>query len=329
MKGKVMLRELEKNLVRKHHQGDLHDLELLDQERKFFLSGKVWKRPDQGTSGFTDQFQEANLILLDNYLITTKSPRPDRDGKQKYFINRRPVPIDLIQLKTSSFSEPPIPRSSGFHLRSNRSAGSPQPAAAAPSPSSTTSSSFNSAPVTTSYSTSSYAAPSNPDSSLLYPISFFQMGRFDGLVYLYVDTPAQRLEWEKKLKEVINLRQLRQSNSPVIRLDPLADITFGTTSSIGSINSTTTNGGGTTSNSFGKPTCSTPLKTIDGLWLIIAGCQEGIFIGWRGRPRSMQQVVHLNGITQCAVLPDFSFLLVVANKVLVACKFSLTTLSLS
>lgn len=43
----------------------------------------------------------------------------------------------------------------------------------------------------------------------------------------------------------------------------------------------------------------------------------------------MQQVVHLNGITQCAVLPDFSFLLVVANKVLVACKFSLTTLSLS
>lgn len=282
MKGKVMLRELEKNLVRKHHQGDLHDLELLDQERKFFLSGKVWKRPDQGTSGFTDQFQEANLILLDNYLITTKSPRPDRDGKQKYLINRRPVPIDLIQLKTSSFSEPPIPRSSGFHLRSNRSAGSPQPAASAPSPSSTTSSSFNSAPVTTSYSTSSYAAPSNPDSSLLYPISFFQMGRFDGLVYLYVDSPAQRLEWEKKLKEVINLRQLRQSNSPVIRLDPLADITFGTTSSIGSINSTTTtNGGGTTSNSFGKPTCSTPLKTIDGLWLIIAGCQEGIFIGWR------------------------------------------------
>lgn len=32
----------------------------------------------------------------------------------------------------------------------------------------------------------------------------------------------------------------------------------------------------------------------------------------------MQQVVHLAGITQCAVLPDFSFLLVVANKVLVA-----------
>ncbi|GAA5949958.1 hypothetical protein JCM3765_007750 [Sporobolomyces pararoseus] len=284
MKGKVMLRELERTLIRK--QGDLHDLELFDETRKFFLSGRVYRRPEG--SGFTDQFQEAHLVLLDNYLITTKAPRPDRDGKQKYLISRRPVPLDLIQLKASSFSEAPVPRSSGFHLRSNRSAGSPQPSAP-----------------------SAYAPP---DSSLLYPISFFQMGRFDGLVYLYVDTPAQRLEWEKKLKEAVSLRVQRQEANRVIRLDPLADTTFGTTSTIGSLTAGPAQG----TNQFGKPTCSTPLQTIDGLWLIIAGCQEGIFIGWRGRPQSMQQVVHLAGITQCAVLPDFSFLLVVANKVLVA-----------
>ncbi|GAA5885505.1 hypothetical protein JCM16303_002232 [Sporobolomyces ruberrimus] len=285
-KGKVSLRELERNLIRK--QGDLHDLELLDESRKFFMSSRVYRRPEG--SGFTDQFQEANLILLDNYLITTKAPRPDRDGKQKYLISRRPVPLDLIQLKASSFSEPPVPRSSGFHLRSNRSAGSPQP----------------SAPSASAYG--------SQDSSLLYPISFFQMGRYDGLVYLYVETPAQRLEWEKNLKEAVSIRSQRQEASRVIRLEPLADATFGTTSSIGSLNAGPAQG----TNQFGKPTCSTPLQTIDGLWLIIAGCQEGIFIGWRGRPQSMQQVVHLAGITQCAVLPDFSFLLVVANKVLVA-----------
>ncbi|GAA5899116.1 uncharacterized protein JCM6883_005114 [Sporobolomyces salmoneus] len=284
MKGKVMLRELERTLIRK--QGDLHDLELLDESRQFFMSSRVYRRPEG--SGFTDQFQEAHLILLDNYLITTKAPRPDRDGKQKYQISRRPVPLDLIQLKASSFSESPVPRSSGFHLRSNRSAGSPQPSAP-----------------------SAYAPP---DSSLLYPISFFQMGRFDGLVYVYVDTAAQRLEWEKKLKEAVSLRVQRQEANRVVRLDPLADATFGTTSTIGSLNVGPAHG----TNQFGKPTCSTPLQTIDGLWLIIAGCQEGIFIGWRGRPQSMQQVVHLAGITQCAVLPDFSFLLVVANKVLVA-----------
>ncbi|GAA6024340.1 hypothetical protein JCM11491_000383 [Sporobolomyces phaffii] len=288
-KGKVSLRELETTLIRK--QGDLHDLELLDESRKFFMSGRVYRRPE--ASGFTDQFQEANLVLLDNYLITTKAPRPDRDGKQKYLISRRPVPLDLIQLKASSFSEPPVPRSSGFHLRSNRSAGSPQPSGSGPS------------------STSAYPAS---DSSLLYPISFFQMGRFDGLVYLYVDTPAQRLEWERKLKEAVSLRVQRQEANRVVRLEPLADATFGTTSTFGSLAAGPAHG----TNQFGKPTCSTPLQTIDGLWLVIAGCQEGIFIGWRGRPQSMQQVVHLAGITQCAVLPDFSFLLVVANKVLVA-----------
>lgn len=143
------------------------------------------------------------------------------------------------------------------------------------------------------------------------------MGRFDGLVHLYVDTAAQRLQWEKKLKEAVSLRVQRQEANRVIRLDPLADTTFGTTSTIGSLAAGPAQG----TNQFGKPTCSTPLQTIDGLWLIIAGCQEGIFIGWRGRPQSMQQVVHLAGITQCAVLPDFSFLLVVANKVLVACEF--------
>ncbi|GAA5983657.1 hypothetical protein JCM5350_000658 [Sporobolomyces pararoseus] len=284
MKGKVMLREMERTLIRK--QGDLHDLELLDETRKFFMSSRVYRRPEG--SGFTDQFQEAHLVLLDNYLVTTKAPRLDRDGKQKYLISRRPVPLDLIQLKASSFSEPPVPRSSGFHLRSNRSAGSPQPSAP-----------------------SAYAST---DSSLLYPISFFQMGRFDGLVHLYVDTAAQRLQWEKKLKEAVSLRVQRQEANRVIRLDPLADTTFGTTSTIGSLAAGPAQG----TNQFGKPTCSTPLQTIDGLWLIIAGCQEGIFIGWRGRPQSMQQVVHLAGITQCAVLPDFSFLLVVANKVLVA-----------
>lgn len=74
------------------------------------MSSKVYRRPEG--SGFTDQFQEAHLILLDNYreclnclncligearltpfelpaVVTTKAPRPDRDGKQRYLISRR------------------------------------------------------------------------------------------------------------------------------------------------------------------------------------------------------------------------------------------------
>lgn len=40
------------------------DLELLDESRRFFMAGKVFRRPD-GT-GFTE-WSEAHLILLDHY----------------------------------------------------------------------------------------------------------------------------------------------------------------------------------------------------------------------------------------------------------------------
>ncbi|BGO99068.1 Rho guanyl-nucleotide exchange factor [Rhodotorula toruloides] len=280
-KSRVALKEFGRDLVAK--SGTTLDLELSDTSRRFFMAGRIYRRPEGST--FADQFQDGHLILFDNYLVFTKTPRPDRSGHQKYQITRRPVPLDLVQLKTTSFAEPPIPRSSGFHLRSTRSTGiaqaTPQPAA--------------------------------DGTQLLYPVSYFQLGRFDGLVYFYVDSAGVRDEWEKMLKEAVTQRLRQQELRRVVRLDPLADQTFGTTSTIGSLS-----GASGAPNQFGRPTCSTPLMTVDGLWLIIAGCAEGIFVGWRGRPKTMQQVVHLAGITQCAVLTEFSFLLVIANKVLVA-----------
>ncbi|GAA6008068.1 hypothetical protein JCM10207_007016 [Rhodosporidiobolus poonsookiae] len=285
-KNRVRLKELERDLVMR--AGESTDLRLLDDSRRLFMAGKIYRRPEG--AGLGDQFQEGYLVVLDNYLVITKAPRPDRDGRMRYVVNRRPVPLDLVQLKTSSFTEPPAMRSSGFHLRSNRSATATQPAVP--------------------------SSASDPG-ALVYPFSFFQLGRFDGLVYLYVDSPAVRDEWERQLKAAISLRMQRQAAERVVRLDPLADATFGSASlTVGSL--TAPSATSAPSNRFGKPTCSVPLQTADGLWLIIAGCAEGIFIGWRGRPKTMQQVVHLAGITQCAVLPDFSFLLVIANRVLVA-----------
>ncbi|BGP21292.1 Rho guanine nucleotide exchange factor [Rhodotorula toruloides] len=272
-KNQVALKEFARDL----------DLELSDADRRFFMAGRVYRRPEG--SAFADQFQDSHLILFDNYLVFTKTPRPDRNGHQKYQVNRRPVPLDLVQLKTGSFAEAPIPRSSGFHLRSTRSTGAIQ----------------------------TTTEPAADGGQLLYPISFFQLGRFDGLVYFYVESTSIRADWEKMLKEAVTLRVRQQELRRVVRLDPLADQTFGMTSTIGSLSGTSG-----ASSQFGRPTCSTPLMTVDGLWLVIAGCAEGIFVGWRGRPKTMQQVVHLAGITQCAVLPDFSFLLVIANKVLVA-----------
>lgn len=302
------------------------------------MAGKVFRRPD-GT-GFTE-WSEAHLILFDHYrasldfalpallarqLTSARRPQssrpsrrgnamagrsspsaggcvallsPDRRRADACLRSSQPVPLDLIQLKPSSFSEPPVPRSSGFHLRSAKFTGTERHPSNGPPT----------------------ASPSTQDSALAYPIAFHQMGRYNGLVYYYVDSAAVRQEWEKRLREAIALRAERQEANRVVRLDPLADQTFGSTSTIGSLAPDAP-----TANQFGRPTCSVPLTTADGQSLVVAGCSEGLFIGFRGRPRSMRQVVHLSGITQCAVLPDFGFVLVVANRVLIACEHALPAL---
>lgn len=358
----VRLREYHRDLVKKG--GDMPDLELLDSaSRRLFLAGKVYRRPDSGA--FTDQFAEAHLVLFDHYLVLTKPPRAldrdrdrDREGAAapphaKYQLARRPVPVDLVQLRTTSFSDPPVPRSSGFHLRSNRSVGASNgggsgfgggPAGAGAGAGAGPGAPLSPVPSTTgSFATTGTGgggggggSPSpglasaggggggggGGGDSLLWPISFFQLGRYDGLVHFYVDSPAQRAQWESALHAAVSQRAAHAAQHPVVRLDPLADLTFGSTSAVvGSLSATPRADPATR---FGKPTCSTPLRAgTSREWLVVAGCAEGIFVGWRApanRQRTMQQVVHLEGITQCAVLPEFSFLLVIANKVLVACE---------
>lgn len=223
------------------------------------------------------------------------------------------VPLDLIQLKPSSFSEPPVPKSSGFHLRSAKFTGTerhPSSNGVAPG--------GGYVPPTPS-SPLAGGAGGAQESSLAYPIHFHQMGRFNGPVYYYVESAALRSEWEKRLREAIALRSQRQEANRVVRLDPLADQTFGITST--AVGSLTPNAPAT--NQFGRPTCSVPLTTADGQSLVIATCSEGLFIGVRGRPNSMRKVLHLPDITQCAVLPEFGFVLVVANRVLIACELLL------
>ncbi|SCZ90108.1 BZ3500_MvSof-1268-A1-R1_Chr1-3g01781 [Microbotryum saponariae] len=278
---KVALREYDRDLVPKREGENLSYLDLKnEQERQYFGSVKVLKRVD-GAVG--TEWSECWLVLFDHYLVTTKMPR-EKDGRKRYVMTRRPVPLDLIQLKTTSFSDPPQQRTSGFHLRSAR-AGTP-----------------------------GYAdSPSNSSStSLVYPIHFYQMGRYDGQVYFYVESQATRLEWEQKFREAVDLRAQRQSVSKVIRMDLLAETTFGATHVVGSLDAMTSH------NAVGKPTCSVPLDLADGQALVIIGCAEGLFIGYRGRPKSLRQVVALSGITQCAVLPEYGFVLVLANKVLIA-----------
>ncbi|SGZ29448.1 BQ5605_C056g12663 [Microbotryum silenes-dioicae] len=285
---KVALREYDRDLVPKREGENLSYLELKnEQERQYFGSVKVLKRVD-GAVG--TEWSECWLVLFDHYLVTTKMPR-EKEGRKRYVMTRRPVPLDLIQLKTTSFSDPPQQRTSGLpstqcssrHSWIRRFAFQLEPRL----PSSSKSGCARWCASRVNHRCVSFCSP----------IHFYQMGRYDGQVYFYVESQATRLEWEHKFREAVDLRAQRQSISKVIRMDLLAE---------------------TTHNAVGKPTCSVPLDLADGQALVIIGCAEGLFIGYRGRPKSLRQVVALSGITQCAVLPEYGFVLVLANKVLIA-----------
>ncbi len=284
----VSLRKYARNFVQRN--GLPVDLGLLSENHTFFQAGKVLRRTEG--AGFQD-FAESHLVLFDSYLVTTK---PIKEGRQKYVIERRPVPLDLIQLKPNSFSEPGFPRSSGFHLGTRRALGG-----GGSQNQNNTNNNGQHTPTT----------PNPGDQSLVYPITFFQLGKFNGMVTYYVDSHAVRKEWEAKFKEAIAQRTTEQEANAVCQLSVLSDRTF-TANAIGVLEPTPA------AEATGRPTCSFPLTTVDGQSLCVVGCQTGLFIGFRNRPASMVRVVALTGITQVAILPDDGFILVLADKVLIA-----------
>lgn len=199
------------------------------------------------------------------------------------------VPLELLQIRAASFTDPGVPRNQGFHLRSGK---------------------FGVDRSASENGTSSAAQ----DTSLIYPISLYQIGRNEGMLTYYVDSLIVRQNWEKKIREALELRKSSQDSHRVVRLEPLSEQTFGT-NTVGSLAPPAPS-----SSQFGRPTCSIPLTFADGQSLVIAGCAAGLFVGFRGK--EMRQVVHLTGITQCAVLQEFGFVLVLAQGALIACASS-------
>lgn len=114
------------------------------------------------------------------------------------------------------------------------------------------------------------------------------------------------------MTEAIAARNETVQKNPVVRLEPLSDRTFGA-ESFGSLEPKAP-----PATLFGRPTSSMPLRTHDGQDLICVGSPAGLFIGKRGNPRSLRQVLHLPEITQCAVLQEYGFILVVAARQLIA-----------
>lgn len=287
-KQKVQLWCYNANLVFK--TGESVDMDLLNENRSLVHAGKLLRQPDTGFewSGWTELF----VLLFDNYLVLTK-PK-EKDGYTKYHVNRRPIPLDLLNL--ASFTDPPIQRSTSIlrlGLGSNKH--------------------------TDDRGTPSALGSGVPDSAgdprLLYPCTIHYTGRLGGLYTLFTESPQARAEWKQKLDEALVLRKVVQESNKVFEMDPLSTDTF----LVPTLSASNTAPSWNHENAFtGKVTCSVPFNTADGRELVAIGCAEGVWIGFRHDSKSMRRVLHLKMVTQCAMLEDFGMFLVLADKALFA-----------
>ncbi|KAG6332497.1 hypothetical protein ID866_6590 [Astraeus odoratus] len=288
-KQKVQLWCYNANIVFK--TGEFVDMDLLNENRSLIHAGKLLRQPETGFewNGWTELF----VLLFDNYLVLTK-PK-EKDGVTKYHVNRRPIPLDLLNL--ASFGDSPIQRGTSI-LRLGLGGGNRH-------------ADDRGGPATPGNGVPDSAG----DSRLVYPCTIHYSGRLGGLYTLFTESQQSRAEWKQKLEEALGLRKVVQESNKVFEMEPLSTDTFvAPTPSASSAAPSWNHENGFT----GKVTCSVPFNTADGRELVAIGCAEGVWIGFRHDSRSMRRVLHLKMVTQCAMLEDFGMFLVLADKALFA-----------
>lgn len=285
-KQKVELWRYNSNL--QFNKGENVDMDLLNPDRNLIHSGKLLRQPD---SGLEWNWSELFVLLFDNYLVLTKVKESKGEGGAvKYTVNRRPIPLDLLNLV--SFTDPPTQRGAGLlrNLRSEKAGPGEAPV-----------SNPNISPET--------------DARAVYPLTLLHNGRMGGTCVLYAESAQIRSEWQQKLEHAIGLRKVVQESNKAFEVETLSSETF----LMPMYASVTQGPAWEQSNTFtGKVTCSVPFTTPDGRHLVAIGCQEGVWIGYRHDPKSMRRVLQLKAVTQCAMLESFGIFLVLADKSLFA-----------
>ncbi|ESK85040.1 signal transducer [Moniliophthora roreri MCA 2997] len=302
-KQKVELWRYNSNIVFK--PGEWIDMDLLDENRSLIHTGKLLRQPEGGLNGWSELF----VLLFDNYLVMTKAR--EKDGVTKFYVNRRPIPLDLLTLV--NFTDPPTQRGAGLlrNLRGERhnTSNNTDLNTLRPPDNTLTTVMSNTSGVSTNASTLN-------DARSVFPCTIHHNGRMGGAYILYAESAQVRAEWKNKLEEAMGLRRVVQESNKVFEIETLSTDTFLVPPLVGQNTDGAVWSG---DNQFtGKVTCSVPFNTPDGRGLVAIGCAEGVWIGFRHDSRSMRRVLHLKMVTQCAMLEDFGIFLVLADKSLFA-----------
>lgn len=199
----------------------------------------------------------------------------EKDGITKYFVNRRPIPLDLLTLV--NFTDPPTQRGAGLlrNLRGGERHNTGEtntlsPLHSTPSTSSNAASPNNATPGNGSINPNSNVNTPSPadrtDPRSVYPFTLHHNGRMGGNYILYAESPLSRQEWKDKLEEAVGLRKVVQESNKVFEIETLSMDTFLVPTMLPGGSGSGSAGGGVGpayENSFtGKVTCSVPFSRV-------------------------------------------------------------------
>ncbi|KAJ4355451.1 Rho guanine nucleotide exchange factor [Didymosphaeria variabile] len=345
MTRKVDLSDLQAKLILRPGMQRV-ELNLDHLGRELIFKGDLLR---MGGNRFT--WLETHALLFDHYLVLAKTVTyREQDGvtkSEKYDVSRLPIPMDLLVLESEDddavvrsavkgiAAVTPVQKS-GSEVRLGRGAGlnGPMPGMLTHTNTSNSLSSTN-----TGGSGKTIGQPVNlengRDEKIMYPFRIKHLGK--ETYTLFAPTAQNRAEWCDKLiiAKTNHATALFSQNAEPFRLRVMADAAFAYESAMPSQKSITIKGTPLDrsideveklfSNS-GRPVpicrarvnCATAFNQPYGKHMVAVGTDIGVYISEYDNPRGWTKAIQIPKVTQIAVLEQFSLMLLISDKSLIA-----------
>ncbi|KAH5556162.1 hypothetical protein HBI26_222930 [Parastagonospora nodorum] len=309
----------------------------------------IYRGDLQRMGGSRFNWVETHALLFDHYLVLAKTVKMrEADGvttSEKYDVSRLPIPMDLLVLESED--DDPVVRSTMKGIAAvnpaaekvrgggfGRNTNSPGPGTLQHT---ATSNSFGSANTGSSGKTAvnNAALEHNRDDKILYPFKIKHLGK--ETYTLYATSANNRAEWCDKLiiAKTRHAAALFAQNAEPFRLRVMADAAFAYDSAMPSQKAITIKGTPLDRSveeveklflQQGRPVpicrarvnCATAFNQPYGKHMLAVGTDIGVYVSEFDNPRGWSKAIQTPRVTQIAVLEQFSLMLLISDKSLIA-----------
>ncbi|KAL5118677.1 Rho guanine nucleotide exchange factor [Pleosporales sp. CAS-2024a] len=309
----------------------------------------IYRGDLQRMGGNRFNWVETHALLFDHYLVLAKTVNMrEADGvtkSDKYDVSRLPIPMDLLVLESED--DDPVVRSrmkgldvvnpAAAQVRAGgfgRNANSPGPGTLQHT---ATSNSFGSANTGNSGKTvvNNPGLDTGRDDKILYPFKVKHLGK--ETYTLYASSANNRAEWCDKIiiAKTRHAAALFAQNAEPFRLRVMADAAFAYDSTVPAQKAISIKGTPLDRSvdeveklflQQGRPSpvcrarvnCATAFNQPYGKHMLAVGTDIGVYISEFDNPRGWSKAVQTPRVTQIAVLEQFSLMLLISDKSLIA-----------